>query len=252
MATERRRTPIEPDDVEPIICTADLRLRILHDVPFFRQLSHAEVAEVNARFHARDYPPGGAIYAAGAPAEHLFVVATGKVKLVRHTSSGQDVLIDILTPGELFGSLALLGQPHYPETARAQTACCVLDVSARDFRAILQRHPSVALVALDFLGARLQEARETVSQLSSGTVEARIAAVLLKLARKLGRERDGAILIQMPLSRQDIAEMTGTTVETASRVMSQFRKDALIDSGRQWVALRDPAALATTADLARD
>lgn len=252
MMPERRRTPVEPDDVEPVACTVDLRLQILHGVPFFRQLSHAEVAQINARFHARDFQPGEVIYGAGAPAEHLYAVATGKVKLVRHTLGGQDVLLDILSPGEVFGSLAMLGQDRYPETARAQTACCVLEVSARDFGAILRRHPSVALVALDFVGARLQEARETVSQLSSATVEARIATALLKLAQKLGREQDGALLIQMPLSRQDIAEMTGATIETASRVMSQFRKDGLIDSGRQWVALRDPAALAAIVGVSRD
>ena len=223
---------------------------MLHRVPFFRPLSHAEITDVNRSFRARSVQPGEVIYAAGAPAEHhLFVIAIGKVKLVRHTLGGQDVLLDILSGGDLFGSLAVLGDAHYPDTAQAQTACCVLAVSASDFRAILHNHPVAAIGALEFVAARLQEAHESVSRLSSATAEARIAAILIKLAQKLGHEQDGAVLIQMPLSRQDIAEMTGTTVETASRVMSQFRKDGLIDSGRQWVSLTNPDALAQIAEI---
>jgi CRP-like cAMP-binding protein len=247
--SQRRRTPVDPELVDSAACTVDLRHQILHGVPFFRQLTHAEVSDINAAFRARDYQPGQAVYAAGDPAEHLFVIATGKVKLVRHTLGGQNVLLDILSAGDLFGSLAVLGDDTYPDTAQAQTACCVLDIGASDFRAVLQGHPSAALGALDFVAARLRDAHETVSQLSSATAEARIAAVLLKLAQKLGVERHDAILIQMPLSRQDIAEMTATTVETASRVMSQFRKDGLIESGRQWVSLTNPDGLAEVAEI---
>jgi CRP-like cAMP-binding protein len=97
------------------------------------------------------------------------------------------------------------------------------------------------------MAERLQTAHETIRQLSAFPVERRIASVLLKLSEKLGEAHDEGLLIQVPLARQDLADMAGTTVESASRVMSQFQKQGLIRSGRQWVAITDLAGLAAAA-----
>lgn len=246
----RRQTPLAAHDIDPQTCSIDLRLDILRRTPFFAALSLEELAQVNQVFHEHGYEPGETVYAAGTPAEWLCVVATGKVKIVRPTPQGQNVLLDIVTPGEFFGSLSVLGDRQYGDSAEAQTMCCVLSVAAPDFQAILQRYPPVTLAVLDLVAARLAEAHELVEQNSSQSVERRIAAVLLKLGEKLGEQREGDLLIQMPLSRQDLAEMAGTTIETASRVMSRFRKDGLVRSGRRWVALVDRERLAAIANAA--
>jgi CRP-like cAMP-binding protein len=238
-----RKTPIESEPVEPQMCTVDLRLEILSRVPFFNQLASQEIARINRLFHERGYMPGEAIYFASDPASHLYVVADGRVKLLRHTWSGKDVLLDILTPGEFFGSLSAIGDEEYPDTALAHTATCALRVDSEGFRQILEEYPSVAVRVLDITSQRLQEAYEMIRQLSAYPVEMRIAHTLLKLAEKLGQEREVGLLIQTQLSRDDLAEMAGTTTETASRIMSQFQKDGLIRSGRQWVAIRDLEAL---------
>jgi CRP-like cAMP-binding protein len=183
------------------------------------------------------------IYLTGDPAKRLYVVAAGKVKLLRHTLKGKDVLLDILQPGEFFGSLAALGDDEYTETAQAQTDSCVLGVDSDSFRKILDLHPQVALKVLDTLAERLKSAQEMVRQLSAHSVERRIAYTLLKLGEKLGQEEEVGLLIQVPLSREDLAQMTGTSPETASRVLSQFQKDSLIESGRQWVSITDREAL---------
>lgn len=246
MAT-RRKIPLKTEDIEPQMCSLHTRLKILRQVPFFASLSADDVAEVNAFFHEQGYTSGEPIYFAGDPATHLYVVAVGKVKLLRHTLSGQDILLDMLTPGEFFGSLSVLGDEAYPDTAQAQTACCILSITAQDFQAILRRYPLVTLTVLERVAQRLQAAHEMVQQLSAHSVERRIASALLKLAEKLGEPQQEGLLIQVPLSRQDLAEMTGTTIETASRVMSQFQKDSLIRSGRQWVAITDMARLSAIA-----
>jgi CRP-like cAMP-binding protein len=106
----------------------------------------------------------------------------------------------------------------------------------------------VTLAVLDLVAARLAAAQELVEQHSSQPVERRIAAMLLKLGDKLGEQRESDLLIQMPLSRQDLADMAGTTIETASRVMSQLRRAGLIRSGRRWVALVDRDRLAHVAN----
>lgn len=234
---ERRKIPLEPEKIEPEACSIDQRLEILARVPFFFSLSPAEITRINPLFREQGFEPGEVIYFAGDEAARLYVVAAGKVKLVRHTLSGKDVLLDLLTPGEFFGSLSALGDPNYADTAQAQTTACVLGIGAEAFRSILDGYPAVTLRVLDIMAARLKDAQERIRQLSAHSVEHRIAYTLLKLAEKFGQPGELGLLIGAPLSRDDLAEMTGTTTETASRVMSQFQKDGLIESGRGWVAL---------------
>ncbi len=245
--TRRRHMPIVATEVHPEGCTPSRRLAALRQVPFFSRLSAAELAEVNALFRASAHDAGGTIYFTGEPATRLYVVTEGKVKLLRHTSSGQDVLLDILTPGEMFGGLPVLGGATYDDTAQAQSPCCVVGIDAVHFATILERHPSVALAVLTIVGERLREAHDRLSGMVSTPVEVRVAAALVKLARKLGVERQGRLLIETPLSRQDLAAMTGATTESVSRVMSQFRRDGLVESGRGWTALCAPGRLATIA-----
>ncbi len=242
-----RHTPLATEDITPQMCSTDVRLRILGQVPFFAHLGHGDIEAVNALFRERGYTPGETIYRAGDPAARLYVVASGKVKVTRPTPTGQDVLLEILTPGEFFGSLSALGDREYADTAQAQTACCVLGIGTHEFHSILERYPAVAMQVLNILASRLQEAQDTIHQLSANSVESRVAAALLKLAEKLGQETKNGTLIQMPLSRQDLAEMTGTTTETVSRVLSHFRKAGLISSGRRWIALTNRDRLKTLA-----
>ncbi len=239
----RRHTPLEREGVEPEMCSVDLRLRILGQVPFFAGLSASDLARVNRLFREHGYAAGESIYHAGDAAAHLHVVASGKVKVTRPTLSGQDVLLEILVPGEFFGSLSASDDAEYADTAQAQTPCCILGIGARDFQSILQNYPAVAMRVLHIVAARLQDAQETIRQLSANSVESRVASTLLKLAEKLGQETKAGTLIQTPLSRQDLAEMTGTTTETVSRVLSHFRKAGLIRSGRRWIALANKSRL---------
>ncbi len=229
------------------MCSTELRLEILSRVPFFADLSAGDVAEINRLFRENGHTPGETIFHAGDPATRLYVVADGKVKLMRHTLGGQGVLLDILTLGEFFGSLATLGDAEYADTAQAQTACCVLGIAAQDFQTVLHRYPPVALKVLETVSARLKSAHETIRQLSALPVESRIASALLTLAHKVGEPQGKAVLIQMPLSRQDLAAMTGATHETVSRVMSQLKKDGVIRTGRQWVAIADSERLSEIA-----
>lgn len=243
----RKHTPLHIESIEPHMCSADLRLQILGRVPFFAGLDSDALAAVNRLFRERGHEAGAAIYYAGDRAARLYVVADGKVKLMRSALSGQDVLLDILVRGEFFGSLSALGDETYPDTAQAQTMSCVLEIAAKDFQTVLQRHPSVALSALDIVAARLKAAHETIHRLSAHPVESRLAATLLKLAEKVGEKRGKEVLIQMPLSRQDLAAMTGATTESVSRMMSQFRRGGLVRAGRQWVAITDREALSAIA-----
>jgi CRP-like cAMP-binding protein len=168
-------------------------------------------------------------------------------KVIRPTPEGQDVVLDILSPGNYFGSLAQLGDTVYREDVTAQTDCCILTATTEEFQSMLERYPPVALASLEFVAARLGDAHETIEQLSAYPVEQRVAATLLKLANRLGRSEGSATLIEMPLSRQDLADMTGAKVETISRVISEFRRGGMIESGRRWISVLDREQLSRIA-----
>lgn len=239
----RPKSPVRPEWVDREVCSLDYRLKIIGRLPFFRHLPPDAVAEINWLFEDRDIAAGQVIYFESDHGEHLYLVATGKVKLVRHTSSGREVLLDILRGGEYFGNLAVISGQAYTETAIAQTDCCILQISAHNFERVLHGYPEVTMKVLKAVGQRLEESQEVVKQLSVLPVEQRIAAALLRIAKKLGEQKQTGMLIQLPFSRQDLAAMTGTTVETVSRVMSRFADEGLISTGRKWVVLNDLARL---------
>lgn len=198
-------------------------------------------------FHEQDYREDDVICLSGEPAEKLFVVADGRVKLLHHSLTGKDILLDLLTPGEFFGALSGLGNETYPDTAQALFASCILVIGRDEFQRIIRRHSEVAAKVIDIIASRLRAANEHVHLLSTMAVESRIASVLLKLSDKFGEKNEVGLLLQVPLTREDLAGMTATTTESASRVMSQFQKDDLIRSGRGWVAVTDRKGLESIA-----
>ena len=244
----RRKTPLDHDHIEPHMCDLDLRLYILGRLPFFKGISAKTLQEINGLFIERGFTPGEIIYSEGGSTNRLYVIADGNVKLMRHTHSGKDVMLDILKPGDFFGKLTHSEDDAYSETAHAHTPVCVLSIEGYEFRQLLHQHPPVTLKVMDIMTGRLREAHEMVHLLSVASVEQRVAHVLLKLGDKLGEQDKVGLLIQMPLSRSDLAELTGTTTETASRVMSQIQKEGLIQTGRQWVAITNKSGLAALSE----
>lgn len=204
MSAQKRYTPLAANAVEPASCTPGRRLEILRMVPLFKNLTPPQLEEVSVRFQAQSYAAGESIYHAGDPAQQLCVLATGKVKLLRYSASGQEVLLDLLVPGEFFGSLTALGDEAYQDSAVAQTDCCVLVMQASTFEEILSAYPLVTRAALELTASRLRIAQETIRQLGSLSVEQRLAATLLKLGEKLGEKRNDGLLLQVPFHNKTL------------------------------------------------
>lgn len=236
---EQRRRPTDHLPIRPQHCTPTVLRAVLRRTPFLAPLSETDIARVAEEFQQRHYEAGTVIQRAGEMATRLAVIAAGTVKIMRPTLDGQDVVLDILAPGDFFGSLAQLGEPVYTETAIAQTDCCILAITPEQFRSLLERYPAVAIATLELVAGRLQSANRTIEQLSAHPVEQRVAATLLNLAERLGRREEDGIVIETPLSRQDLADMTGAKVETVSRIMSEFRRLDLVGGGRRWIVVRD-------------
>ena len=239
---DRRLTPLRSCEA-PHHCAVGVRRKVIAQAKYFRGLEDDAIVGIDALMEVRGFTEGAHIYTAGDHAKHLFVLAEGKVKLSRTTDSGRDVVVDIIGPGQLFGTLPTLGMPDYPDSAEALTVSCVLRIKGGDFREVMVRYPQVAVTVADGLARQLEEARHTVKLLSGSSVEQRVANALLALAAKMGERRGESTLLQVPLTRGDLAAMTGTTTESVSRVMSRLRKDGVIETGRRWTSILDLPAL---------
>lgn len=245
----QRSNPVKRAQIDPgLHCSVDEQRRLLSRSPLFASLTPTEIESVQREINQTHYNEGDAIQFAGDPATRLSIVAMGTVKIVRPTLDGTDVLLDLAGPGQGFGSLLQLGDATYREDVTAQTPVCVLHINTETFDSLMRTYPSVAIDTLQFVSFKLLEARNAIEELSAYPVEQRLASVLVRLSDRVGTQRDSDVLIEIPLARQDLADMIGSKVETVSRVMSEFRRAGWIDSGRRWIAVTDRDALAAVAE----
>ena len=184
----------------------------------------------------------------GEPAHTFFVLDTGSVKLTQLTPEGHQVVLRLVGPGDAFGGVAAFGGATYPVSAEAVTDSTALEWSGEVMSALMERHPKLALNALRFVAGRLHDLQIQYRQLATEKVERRVARALLRLVQQAGRRIESGVLIDLPLSREDIAQMTGTTLFTVSRIISRFESEGLLEAGRQRVVIREPHGLVKVAD----
>lgn len=235
----RRTIPLREVTL-PHQCPRPVRLHVLARTPYFLGLTPDELERIDRRMRTTSWAEGSRLYNAGDPADALYVVAEGRVKLSQVTAAGTETVTDILIPGELFGAMGTLGEPFHLQSATALVGSCTLRIDQDDFRQVLVDHPRVALRVLDDVAARLARAHSDIGGQTTDTVPQRVATALLRLADKLGEDRgpDG-VLLEVPLSRADLAGLARSTPESVSRVMSRWKKEGVIESGRRWTALRN-------------
>jgi CRP/FNR family transcriptional regulator len=166
----------------------------------------------------------------GDPSEWFYLVAKGRVKIVKHTVMGKDIILEIMSPGDVFGGVAVLDRKPFPASAQAMEAVTVIRINRRNLFDVMDEHPALKLAIVKYFSDRLRSAHETLKNIATERVERRIASLLLKLSEKVGVEERGYKKIDFPLTRQEIAEMVGTTVETCIRTISKFQKQGMVKS----------------------
>ncbi len=241
--SERRTSPVTPPHIDVASCTVDYRERLLSRLPLFRDLAPPAVSAINRRFRDVGYNTDDTIIREGDTVRTFHIIAVGVATVTRTTSDGETVVLDVLTRGETFGSVAGFGPERYTENVIAGSTVCVLQIDTARFRSIIEEHPSVAMATIDFLSQRLRLSQEMVTQLGGYPARPRVAYVILRLAEKLGHPWEGKTLIGASFRRDQLASMAGTTTETCSRIISDFRRKGLVDSGREWIAVRDMKGL---------
>jgi len=153
-----------------------------------------------------------------------------------------------VAPGEIFGVAKAIGLTKYPATATAVDDSVVLAWPSAAWPRLVAQHPALATNTLQTVGSRLQETHTRVVEMSTQQVERRIAHALLRLAKQSGRKVEHGVEIDFSISRQDIAQMTGTTLHTVSRILSGWEQRGLVESGRQRIVLREPHKLFVLAE----
>ncbi len=219
------------------------RLQILKKSLFFSSLSEPSLKEISRFFNEEKYQRDDYIFFEGDLPEWLHIVMEGRVKLLKHSDTGKDIILQIYSPGDMFGEVSLFDRKPYAASAQAMEPSILLKMPQKDFFLFFGRHPFVATEMIVELGRQLREAQATIKSLAVDRVEQRIAQILLKLADKVGISEKGGIMINLPLTRQDLADMAGTTVETAIRVMSRFTKSKIIRPANGKIFLLHPQVL---------
>ncbi|TPN00040.1 Crp/Fnr family transcriptional regulator [Mesorhizobium sp. B2-3-3] len=183
-----------------------------------------------------------------ADARSFYVLLSGHIRVVRTTPDGRQVIARYISEGEIFGVAAALGRLTYPATAVAAVDCVVLVWPSSVWPDLSSRFPALSAGTFKTVGNRLQETQARVLELATEQVEQRVASAILRLINQTGRKTEAGIEIDFPISRQDIAEMTGTTLHTVSRLLSAWEEKGIIVSGRQRVTVADPHRLVLLAE----
>jgi len=216
---------------------------MLRKVTIFRRLSPDDRQRLAAVASTKEFGKGELLFSEGDPSDYLYTVVSGRVKVFKSTSRGTDVILELFGPGDPVGAVAAYEARAYPASALAlETTTCVL-IPRQSFFALLESHPSMVRGLLGGLTHRLVELTNRLAELTGSRVEPRFARLFLKLAGEVGKPATGGTFIALPLSRQELADLSGTTIETAIRIMSRWGKQGIVVTEKGGFLLVDSKAL---------
>ncbi|MCU0453242.1 MAG: Crp/Fnr family transcriptional regulator [Bacteroidetes bacterium] len=200
----------------------------LRNVPIFAELEDKDLQKIVRLGTRQKYKKGNIVVLEQESGAALFVIISGKVKVVRMDEDGREVILSMFGPGEFFGEMSLLDGMARSASVVATVKSELFMIHRRDFLELLHEYPSVAISLLAELAMRLRKADMQIKSLSLKDAAGRVANVLIMLSDELGVFRKGKVEIEdMPL-QQDIANMAGTSRETVSRMLHQFIRDGQV------------------------
>jgi CRP/FNR family transcriptional regulator len=216
---------------------------LLRNTPVFRNLSPEDRRTVARAATVRRYPKGETIFEQGLPADAFYTIANGRVKIFKMLPNGKDLILEVFGTGDPLGAVAAYNGRPFPASAVAlEDTTCVI-IPRGDFFRLLEQNPSIVRGLMLGLTHRLVELTNRLAELSGGRIERRFARLFLKLAGEMGRQERGGLFVPLPLSRQELADMTGTTIETCIRIMSRWGKQDVVRTEKDGFVVIDRRAL---------
>ncbi len=221
---------------------ADLR-RVL----VFEQGSDDDLLRILKNSIVRFVEEGAYFFLQGDPAEYLYILTAGQIKLLQSNAGGQQVNLRTVYPWQMFGALGAVREgASYPATAQALEDSTALAISGQLIKEMLQTRPYLAMGLMQFMTFYLQEMQDRYRELATERVQQRIARSLLRLASQSGQKADNGI--ELALSRQDFAEISSTTLYTVSRVLTEWERQGIVASGREHIRILKPHDLVRIAE----
>ncbi|TDX52368.1 Crp/Fnr family transcriptional regulator [Orenia marismortui] len=216
---------------------------ILKEHPYFKELKAADLAEIDKLVITKTHQKGEIIFFEGEVGEALFLVKSGKVKLVKMVESGEEQIINIVKRGDIFAEVVLFDDGDYPATAIAMEDTEIGMIKGKDIEKLMYQIPKIALKILKVMSKRLRRAQQRIRNLGLKDTTSRTASALVYLAQEHGIGDELQVEINLSLTQQELANIIGTSRETVSRVLNKFKDDNLISVSRQKIVIKDLAGL---------
>lgn len=210
------------------IVASNRMLKDLSEQECLRFLEHGRPRYVNA---------GSYFFHQGEPAELFYILAEGQVKLTQITANGDQVILQIIGPGGGIGIIVALGEMEYPAAAEAMEDCLAYAWDRQTARRLMLEIPQLALNGMELVARRFANLQARYQEIATQRVEQRVAITILRLARQFGKREGHGVLIDMALSRQDLAEMTGTNFYNVSRILNKWEQTGIVSLGRMRVVI---------------
>lgn len=217
-------------------------------LPIFAGMEDTALDKLLANAVQRPVSKGAKVFEQGQKATLFYLLLQGRLKVMQVTAGGQQLIVRVVHPGDLFGFALAIGRTEYPGTPVAVADSIVLAWPMNMMNSFLERNPTLAINAMQMIGQRLDQAHIRIREMSTQEVERRIAHTVIRLAQEAGVPDGDNIRIDFPISRQDIAEMTGTTLHTVSRTLSNWETKGLVKGGRQLLLVCNLSGLTRLAE----
>ncbi|MGH6999976.1 MAG: Crp/Fnr family transcriptional regulator [Stellaceae bacterium] len=221
---------------------------VLTTSELFARLRLAALGEAIASARTRRLPKDSRIFSQGDACERAHVLIEGSVRITQTGGDGEQIIVRFIGPGETFGTVGMFTNGRYPADAVTLADSTEASWGEAELFELMDRHPRIAINVIRVVGKRLQEVQERLRELSTQRVERRVAHAVLRLAHQAGRNTADGTAIEFPLRRKDVADISGTTVHTASRILTAWEKDGLLISQNRRLIICNPSALLRIAE----
>jgi CRP/FNR family transcriptional regulator, nitrogen oxide reductase regulator len=221
---------------------------VLGGLPMFKKLETRALRTLLDRSHIRRVEESSFFFFQGDPARYLYILTLGRIKMTQVTPDGQEIILKVIAPVTMFGGVAMIAEQAYPVSAQALEDSQALAWRGDELRRLAEDYPRLALNAMGLMAEHAQDFQDRYRELATERVERRIARLVLRLAQQVGKKTERGVLIDLAISRQEMAEMSGTTLYTVSRTLTAWEKQGLVETGREKVIILKPHQLVQIAE----
>src|SRR3984957_19958683 len=235
-----------------MVANAQFVQQALAAMELFRGLPPSALTGGAACARVRPLPKDLRIFSEGDDGVRAHAVIEGGVRIAQSGSDGAQVVIRFIGSGEMFGTVALFTDGRYPADAVTLVETLEASWSEAELLELMDRHPQIAINVIRIIGKRLHEVQDRVRELATQRAERRVAHAVLRLARQAGHTTMDGTAIEFPLRRKDVADIAGTTLHTASRILTAWEKAGFLATHNQHLTIRQPSEILRIAEDVSD